>query len=61
MQALGGFVVGLLVCALVWLHGEWAERAYRIQRARRRDHSKVPALVASSQDQRSYTDLAAHG
>lgn len=44
MQALGGFIAGLLVCALVWLHGEWAERAYRIQRARRRDHSRVPSI-----------------
>lgn len=53
MQALGGFIAGLLVCALIWLHSEWAERAYRIQRARCRDHAKVPSIrdaVAASFD-----------
>lgn len=49
MQALGGFIAGLLVCALIWVHGEWAERAYRIQRARRRDHSKVPPMQWGTQ------------
>jgi hypothetical protein len=44
MQVLGGFIAGLLVCALIWLHGEWAERAYRIERARRRDHRTVPSI-----------------
>lgn len=44
MQALLGFIAGLAVCAVIWVQGEWAERAYRIQRARRRDHSRVPAI-----------------
>ncbi|MGJ7527367.1 hypothetical protein [Variovorax sp. GB1P17] len=44
MQALGGFIAGLLVCALIWVQGELAERAYRIERARRRDHSRVPSM-----------------
>ena len=44
MQALFGFLAGLAVCALIWIDGERAERRYRIQRARRRDHSRVPAI-----------------
>jgi hypothetical protein len=42
--ALLGFLVGLLVCALIWVEGERAERLQRIERARRRDHSKVPSM-----------------
>jgi hypothetical protein len=44
MQALFGFLAGLVVCALIWIDGERAERNYRIQRARRRDHAKVPSI-----------------
>ncbi|MDQ0011867.1 hypothetical protein J2W23_000231 [Variovorax boronicumulans] len=39
-----GFAIGMFFAALIWLDGERAERNYRIQCARRRDHSKVPAI-----------------
>ena len=42
--ALLGFLAGLLACALIWVQGERAARRERIARARRRDHSKVPAM-----------------
>ena len=44
MQVLIGFLSGLAICALIWIDGERAERRYRIQCARRRDHSRVPAI-----------------
>ena len=44
MQVLFGFLVGVAICALIWIDGERAERRYRIQCARRRDHSRVPAI-----------------
>lgn len=47
MQALFGFVAGLVVCGLIWIDGERAERRERIERARKRDHSKVPSIRAS--------------
>lgn len=47
--ALLGFLLGLLVCALIWIAGERAERRARIQRARLRDHSKVPSIRAALQ------------
>jgi hypothetical protein len=34
------------LCAAMWSAGERAERRERIERARRRDHSKVPAINA---------------
>ena len=43
--ALLGFLAGLLACALIWVQGERAARRQRIERARRRDHAKVPALT----------------
>ena len=44
MQVLLGFLGGVGVCALSWIDGERAERAYRIQAARRRNHAAVPAI-----------------
>ncbi|CAN7535866.1 MULTISPECIES: hypothetical protein [Variovorax] len=44
MQVLIGFLLGLVICALIWIDGERAERRYRIQCARRRDNSRVPAI-----------------
>jgi hypothetical protein len=44
MQALFGFSAGLVVCALIWIDGERAERRERIERARRRDHRTVPSI-----------------
>lgn len=41
---LGGFLLAMCVCAAIWAAGEAAERRVRIERARRRDHSRVPAL-----------------
>lgn len=45
--ALAGLLFGLGFCALAWWSGEWAERRVRIERARRRDHSKVPSIRAA--------------
>lgn len=39
-----GFLAGLLVCALIWVQGARAESRERIERARRRDHSRIPAI-----------------
>lgn len=44
--ALTGLLFGLGFCALAWWSGESAERRVRIDRARRRDHSKVPCIRA---------------
>lgn len=44
MQALFGFAAGLVVCALIWIDGERAERRERIERARRRVHANVPVI-----------------
>ena len=44
MQALFGFIAGLAACASIWIDGERAERRYRIECARRRDHSTVPRI-----------------
>jgi len=44
MPALFGFLAGIGACALIWIDGERAERRYRIQCARRRDHSRGPAI-----------------
>lgn len=47
--ALLGFLAGLLACALIWVQGERAARRERIERARFRDHSKVPVMQWGTQ------------
>jgi hypothetical protein len=42
---LAGFLTGICVCACIWLDSEAAERRYRINVARYRDHAKVPAMT----------------
>lgn len=42
--ALAGFLLAMVVVALVWLDSERAARRERIERARVRDHAKVPAI-----------------
>ncbi|MNL57958.1 hypothetical protein D3C87_1815560 [compost metagenome] len=39
-----GLLLGLGFCALAWWSGERAERCVRIQRARFRDHARVPLM-----------------
>jgi len=46
--AFAGFLLALLVVTLIWIDGGRAERLERIERARRRDHSKVPPIHAAS-------------
>lgn len=42
--ALAGFLLAMAVCGLIWIDGERAAKRERIERARRRDHAKVPVL-----------------
>jgi hypothetical protein len=44
LSVLFGVLLGVGLCALIWLDGERGERNYRIYRARHRDHSKVPSI-----------------
>lgn len=39
-----GLLMGLGFCGLAWWSGERAERHVRIQRARFRDHARVPLM-----------------
>lgn len=39
-----GFLFGMCLCVFIWEAGERAVRRERIERARRRDHSKVPSI-----------------
>jgi len=41
---LAGLLVGMGLCGFIWAAGERAARRERIERARRRDHGKVPSL-----------------
>jgi hypothetical protein len=41
---LAGLLAGMGVCGAIWAASERAARRERIERARRRDHAKVPAL-----------------
>lgn len=41
---LAGLLLGVGLCALIWVAGERAARRERIARARHRDHSMVPAI-----------------
>lgn len=45
--ALAGFLLALFVVTLIWLDGGRAERRERIERARGRDHAKVPSIFWS--------------
>ncbi|MFV0675823.1 hypothetical protein [Variovorax sp. tm] len=42
--AFAGFLLAVVVVALIWFDSERAARRERIERARFRDHSKVPAI-----------------
>ncbi|WP_167395063.1 hypothetical protein [Variovorax boronicumulans] len=42
--ALIGLLLGLGFCAFAWWSGEHAERRMRIERARRRNHARVPLM-----------------
>ena len=42
--ALAGFLLAVVVVALIWFDSERAARRERIERARGRDHAKVPAI-----------------
>ncbi|WP_167481205.1 hypothetical protein [Acidovorax cavernicola] len=39
-----GLLMGLGFCGLAWWSGERAERYVRIERARRRDHGRLPLM-----------------
>ena len=41
---LAGLLLGMALCGVMWAAGERAERRERIERARHRDHSKVPSI-----------------
>lgn len=43
-----GLLAGMGLCGFIWAAGERAERRERIQRARLRDHSKVPDIRAAA-------------
>jgi len=47
--ALAGFLLAMGLGALIWIDGERAAKRERIERARRRDHAKVPAICWSNQ------------
>ncbi|MET3181528.1 UNVERIFIED_ORG: hypothetical protein ABIC43_004697 [Variovorax guangxiensis] len=42
--ALAGFLLAMALGGLIWIDGERAARRERIERARRRDHTKVPSI-----------------
>jgi len=42
---LAGLLAGMGVCGFIWAAGERAARRERIERARRRDHATVPAML----------------
>jgi hypothetical protein len=41
---LAGLLAGMGLCGAIWSAGERAARRERIERARRREHAKVPAM-----------------
>ena len=41
---LAGFLLAMAIGALIWVDSERAARRERIERARRREHSKVPVM-----------------
>jgi hypothetical protein len=45
---LSGFLAGMGICGFIWASGERAAKRERIERARRRDHATVPAMLWSS-------------
>jgi len=46
---LAGLLAGMGLCGWIWSASERASRRERIERARRRDHAKVPAMQWSGQ------------
>ncbi|MET3916757.1 hypothetical protein ABID97_003539 [Variovorax sp. OAS795] len=46
---LAGFLAGMGICGFIWASGERAARRERIERARRRDHAAVPAMLWSGE------------
>ena len=46
---LAGLLAGMGVCGFIWAASERAARRERIERARRRDHAKVPAMQWGAQ------------
>lgn len=39
-----GLLLGMGLCGFIWVAGERAARRERIERARYRDHTRVPAI-----------------
>ncbi|MDN6886487.1 hypothetical protein QMO14_23120 [Variovorax sp. CAN2819] len=46
--AVAGFLLAMVVVGLIWVDGERAAKRDRIERVRRRDHSKVPSIHSAS-------------